>query len=142
MRRLTESPRVATEAAQPAAGPDWRGAVVGVAGTEAEVRRAGPPAARGTGGQAKPVRCDGHWRSSPPAADFLFFVQPAFWNAEAAALPAGLACRQRVATLLGPRAARIGAPAVGWLEDEIDGCIKTIKTCPRTDSGRWERTGR
>ena len=38
-----------------------------------------------------------------------------------------------------PRAARIGAPAVGWLEDEIDECIKT---CPRAGSGRRERTGR
>ena len=41
-----------------------------------------------------------------------------------------------------PGAARIGAAAVGWLEDEIDECIKTIMTCPRAGSGRGERSGR
>ena len=41
-----------------------------------------------------------------------------------------------------PGAARIGAPALGWREDEIDECIKTIMTCPRAGSGRRERTGR
>ena len=38
-----------------------------------------------------------------------------------------------------PRSVRIGAPAVGWLEDEIDGCTKT---CPRAGCGRRKRTGR
>ena len=43
MQRLTEPLRVATEAAQPAARPDRpRAVVVGVAVTEAEVRRRWP----------------------------------------------------------------------------------------------------